>query len=424
MSKRTVLVADPDEEERKRLEEILTPLGIKVVFASAENEVLAHCDSGVDCIVIDAMSAEMKVQELFPKISARSGLPFFVASASGEKDDVVFALKHGCLDWIDKPVDASSVREALKRVASRGGVNLVEDRERSSQQAKGRVLVKEIAKRVRDGKIDLPEVPEIIKELNALLKNLEVESELVCQLIQKDPSLSARLMATVNTATYGGQMWKGRITDLPNCVTRLGNIAVRNLVQTEAMKDMFQFRSPAFKAVFDKMWRAQFISACLAKEVSEASKIGTPDEVYLIGLMHNIGELFLLRVLGEIFQRQNNQILSMDEVLDMVRDYHCIFGEGLVNKWDLGESFAFITRNHHTLEAYHGEEGDEKSDLRQLMHVVNLADQLVLYVGGGYHKKELPAPGLAESYDALEMEADAKERLRNRAQEMFVEVFD
>jgi len=417
-------VADSHEEERARIEEILTSLGIQVVFASTESDVLARCDQGVDCLVIDVMNESMNYRELLPKIEARKGPPFFVVSATGDKEDVVFALKRGCLDWLDKPVDASSVRDALQRVADRGGVNLVEDRDRGAQQAKGRALVKEIAKRVRDGKIDLPEVPEIIKDLNQLLRNLDVDAEQVCKLIEKDPSLSARLIATVNTATYGGQMWTGRITDLPNCVTRLGNIAVRNLVQTEAMKDMFQFRSPAFKAVFDKMWRAQFISACLAKEVAESSGIGTPDEVYLIGLMHNIGELFLLRVLGEIFQRQNNQILSMDEVLDMVRDYHCVFGEGLMKKWDLGESFAFITRHHHTLDAYRNRDDESKAELQKLMHVVNLADQLVLYVGGGYHKKELPAPGLAESYEALQINAEAKEKLRNRAQEMYVDVFN
>ena len=368
----------------------------------------------------------MNAEELLPNLGARKSLPYIVISDSGEKADVIFAMKNGCLDWIEKPVDSSSIREALKRIAERGGVNLVEDRDRSAQQAKGRALVKEIAKRVRDGKVDLPEVPEILKELNAVLQNLDTEADVVCKIIEKDPSLSARLVATANTATYGGQYWKGRITDLPNCVTRLGNIAVRNLVQTEAIKDMFQFRSPAFKAVFDKMWRAQFVSACLAKEVSEASKIGTPDEMYLIGLMHNIGELFLLRVLGEIFQRQNNQILSMDEVLDMVRDYHPVFGEGLMKKWDLGDAFAFITRNHHSIEAYQTpEDGDDEATalIRKQMHVVNLADQLVLYVGGGYHKKELPAPGLAQSYDVLELDPDAKESLRNRAQEMYVEVF-
>ena len=96
------------------------------------------------------------------------------------------------------------------------------------------------------------------------------------------------------------------------------------------------------------------------------AKMEEPEEVFLIGLMHDIGELFLLRVFGELFQRQNNQILSMPEVLDMVRDYHCVFGEALMKKWDLGDVFCFVTRNHHNLEMYRKED-EETSQFRQMV---------------------------------------------------------
>jgi HD-like signal output (HDOD) protein len=127
-------------------------------------------------------------------------------------------------------------------------------------------------------------------------------------------------------------------------------------------------------------------------------------------------------VFGELFQRQNNQILSMDEVLDMVRDYHCVFGEALSKKWDLGDEFCFVTRHHHDLQAYRDQD-ESKTEFIRLMHVVNLADQLVDYAGASYYAKVLPAPGLQESYTALNVNAEAKEELRNRAESMYVELF-
>ena len=113
----------------------------------------------------------------------------------------------------------------------------------------------------------------------------------------------------------------------------------------------------------------------------------------------------------------------MDEVLEMVRDYHCVFGEGLVKKWDLGEQFAYITRNHHNLDEYRSDD-EEQADMRKMMHAVNLADQLVSYVGGNYYTKGLPAPPLAESYQALGVDPDTKETLRDRAQTLFQETFN
>jgi HD-like signal output (HDOD) protein/CheY-like chemotaxis protein len=420
VSKRIIVIADSVEADRDRLAEILKAIGIKSVFGISNAEVLALCDAGAVCAIIDPMVESIDGQELFPELERRD-LPCLVVSAGGERDDVLTALRHGCIDWLDKPVESEIVRTALRRLSKRANIELVEDKQQTSA-ATGRALIKEIAKRIRDCNVDLPEIPDVVKKLNALLTNLEVEAEEVRKVIEQDPSLSARLIATVNTATYGGQYWKGRITDLQSCVTRLGNLAIRNLVQTESIRSLFHFRSPAFKSVFDKMWRAHFMSACLAREVAIAIELENTEEVYLLGLIHNIGELFLLRVLGELFQRQNNQILSMDEVLEMVRDYHCVFGEALSKKWDLGDLFCFVTRNHHDLKAY-SDEDEEKQSFIRLMHVVNLADQLVDYAGASYYGKVLPAPGLNDSYTALAVSPEAKEVLRNRAETMYVELF-
>ena len=187
------------------------------------------------------------------------------------------------------------------------------------------------------------------------------------------------------------------------------------------IKNMFSFRSPAFKAVFEKMWRAHFMAACLARDVAEALGRDDSDEMYLLGLMHNIGELFLLRVFGELFQKQSNQLLSMDEVLTMVRDYHTVFGEGLVRKWNLGDTFAYVTRYHHDLNEY-ADTSPEKKDDRIRMYIVNLANQLALYAGCNYHKQAMPGPSLPESYEVLEMPTEARETLRDRSHALFSEV--
>ena len=204
------------------------------------------------------------------------------------------------------------------------------------ESPRARALVKEIAKRIREGNIDLPEIPQVVVQLNQLLGDPEVSADKVVAIVEKDPSLAARIVATANAATYGGQSWTKKITDLSNAVTRMGNMAVRNLVQTEALKNMFQFRSPAFKAIFDKMWQTHVLVAKVAREIANERQKENADEAYLWGLLHNIGELFLLRVFGEFFQRHKNQILSMDEVLSMVREWHPVFGAGLIKKMGVG----------------------------------------------------------------------------------------
>ena len=48
MAKRTVLIADPNEEDRARLVEILSAIGLNTLTGASNTEVLAQCDSRVD----------------------------------------------------------------------------------------------------------------------------------------------------------------------------------------------------------------------------------------------------------------------------------------------------------------------------------------------------------------------------------------
>lgn len=410
MARRTVLIADPDQATADLLAEMVQTLGLRPVRAKAAREVIALCKHGVDCMFIDIKAAALKAPSLLPELRKHSQLPIVVITTDGSKQDVIFAMRHGCVDWIDKPVEENKVKNALKRIARETRRQAADAQEKTGNQTRG--LIKEIVEKIRDGNIALPEMPKVVDELRAVLSDLTVETEAVIKVLEKDPSLAARMIATANTAAYGG---RGRITDLNSAVTRLGNRTIDNLVQTAALQGMFTFRSPAFKQVFRDMWKAQFMSACLCRDVARECGVGDPDEMYLLGLMHNIGELFLLRVFGELFQRHNNQVLSMNDVLGVIREWHCVFGEGLMKKWDMGDTFMQVARRHHDMEAFRG---DVDPAVVKLMHVINLGDQLTEVAGVTYYAKSLPGPSIQDSYEAIGCPMDKRDALRIRAEEM------
>ena len=422
MSKVIFVVADSDEETSAHTARLLKELGLKPVFAKRSAEVMAFVKAGASCIVIDHLADGMGSDELLDALEAlKSPIPFIVTSQGGERDDVIKAMGCGGVDWIGKPVEKEALERAIKRAERQYRTTLLAPATVAEPPPQSRDLIRVIARKIKDGNIDLPEVPRIIKELNDALSDLNVEASTIQKVIEQDPSLTARLVSTVNTATYGGRNWDGTITDLPSTLTRLGNLAVRNLVNTEVIKNMFNFRSPAFKSVFDKMWRSHFLTAYMCREIAVNIEMDEPEEMYLMGLLHNIGELFLLRVLGEFFQKQNNQLLSMPEVLGMVRQWHTVFGESLIKKWSLGDEFAYVARHHHDLDIYFAED-EEGAPLRKKLHVVNLANQLTKHVGVGYYEKELPAPGIHDSYEALDVPAENRDALRERVHELYKEI--
>lgn len=417
MSKRTVVIADPDEAASVALAQLVEATGLKALRARGPREVLAQltAGAGVDALFLDLKSPDMKGGHLLAELRRRNlTVPVVICTAGARKDDVVFALRHGCVDWIDKPADRAAVSNALRRVAREAKRQAVGSAAQVPA-AKARALIQEIVEKVRQGNIALPEVPDVVHKLRALLADMTVDSEQVLKVLERDPSIAARIISTANTVTYGG---RGRITDLKSAITRLGNRTIASIAQTAAFRGLFAFRSPAFKQVFKSMWQGHLVSACITREVGRQVQLkGDADELYLLGLLHNAGEPFLLRVFAEIFMRQSNQVLSMEEVLGVIRDWHTIFGASLMQKWNMGEKFETVARLHHEIESYDASQLGEET-VRQL-HVVNVGDRLVEMIGPTFYPQPPDSPSLEDSYDYLGITSlEDRDKLRKRAEEI------
>jgi HD-like signal output (HDOD) protein len=415
MAKTTILIAESDDEQFERLKEIVVDLGLKPVRAVRAAEVFALFNAGVDLALINTLSADLGQDKFFETMEGLPKVAWLIESDKPSVEQLMNALRSGCCDWVERPCTAETFRKGLLRLERRHNRRVVTKSD-VAESPRSRALVKEIARRIREGNIDLPEVPKVIKDLNIALEDPEVEATKIVSIVEQDPSLAARVVSTANAATYGGQNWTKKIQDLTGAVTRMGNMAVRNLVQAEAIKEMFQFRSPAFKAIFDKMWQSHFLVAKIAREIYVQRGKELADEIYLQGLLHNIGELFLLRVFGEFFQKHNNQILSMDEVLGMVREWHTVFGAGLLKKWELSDDLEFVAKVHHTPAAYTDE--NTTPERKDVLYTVALACQLAEYAGRSYYSKSLYLPGIQECYDNLDMSSEAKDKLRDRLQDL------
>ena len=242
MPNERICIADPDAEAAKGLETILQGKGVNSVIVADADALTAALSEGVTCLIIDPTAEVLNAAALMPELQTTHKVPFVAYAAEATRDDVVNAMRNGCLDWLQKPVDAAALIEAFGRIERRTGMALLKPPSAvADPPATSRMLIREIARRIKEGNVDLPDVPQILREMNALLVNLDVEADAVLALVEQDPSLSARLVATANTAAYGGQNWESSIKDLKSTVTRLGNATIRNLVQTEVIKSCLFF---------------------------------------------------------------------------------------------------------------------------------------------------------------------------------------
>src|SRR5262245_685972 len=123
IQKSRILVVEDQESERNALERVLRVAQYDVVAAGSAEEALDWRDQAIDLVISDLrMGRRTGIDLLMEWREVRPDTPFILATAFGDVDSAVRAMKLGAADYLTKPVDPSrllgSVREVLNKPAT------------------------------------------------------------------------------------------------------------------------------------------------------------------------------------------------------------------------------------------------------------------------------------------------------------------
>ena len=134
----------------------------------------------------------------------------------------------------------------------------------------------------------LPTLPDMLVRIEAELNDPECDLRRVAELISLDPVLTGHLLRMANSALFGGC---GRTTSTMGAITRLGAHETRNLVLTAAVIHVF----PSGSTKFDlrEFWTLGLASGLCARQIARELRHASPEQAYLGGLVHCLGEAIL-----------------------------------------------------------------------------------------------------------------------------------
>ncbi|HVJ92782.1 MAG TPA: sigma-54 dependent transcriptional regulator [Labilithrix sp.] len=117
MSKVRILVVDDEASARSGLEKLLKHSGYDVALASDGQDALAvAAERAPDVVVTDLKMPNMDGMALLAKLRAQDvELPVIVATAFGDVNDAVAAMRAGAADFITKPIDFDVLSVAIER---------------------------------------------------------------------------------------------------------------------------------------------------------------------------------------------------------------------------------------------------------------------------------------------------------------------
>jgi putative nucleotidyltransferase with HDIG domain len=148
---------------------------------------------------------------------------------------------------------------------------------------------------------EIPTLPAIVFELNKYLQDPDTSIKTVCETIEKDQSITLKILKLANSAFYG---FKSKISDLRNAIVPLGYNAVRNSIVSLSVIGSFSSKNVALMD-FDitQFWKHSLAVAVTSKNIAQLSKKESPDNCFVGGLLHDIGKVILAQYFHDLFEK-------------------------------------------------------------------------------------------------------------------------
>ncbi|MEW6218637.1 MAG: HDOD domain-containing protein [Thermodesulfobacteriota bacterium] len=201
----------------------------------------------------------------------------------------------------------------------------------------------------RAGVGELPTLPVVAAKLLNLTRSERTAVGDLVKVVETDPVISAKVLRIVNSAAYALPQ---RIGSLHQAVMLLGFSAMQALaLEVVIFEGLVKGgRRSRFDRVF--FWQHCLAVASLAGGLAEACGHPHPEEVYVAGLLHDLGKLILdargrIRYREVVDGRGQSEIPMVEEERQLVGLGHDDLGGHFCAQWGLPERVGLAVKWHH-----------------------------------------------------------------------------
>jgi HD-like signal output (HDOD) protein len=216
-----------------------------------------------------------------------------------------------------------------------------------------------------------PRVPKLIDNASA---QSQMSSRDVVAMIERDPGLSATILRVANSPVYRPS---GRpVTELEEACVRLGNAQVFTIGAEILIGQSLRCETEPFASLLSALWRNAVVTAHVARHLAGELGLRDLEEVHVTALLHNVGELALVRLLAD---RDWPEPPTVEALGRELWRSHERFGGSLAKAWRLPERIVRLAASHHRRPMR-----PELADDRTLRHLVVGAWCVAVRAGFGY----------------------------------------
>ena len=259
---------------------------------------------------------------------------------------------------------------------------------------------------------ELPTLPHVVQKLASMIGRPNVSAEEIGALIEKDQVLSAKVLRLANSPFYG---FPSRIASVAHAVVVLGLSVVKGLTLCATAFDMMK------NAGMNDLWRHSLGVAMTAHILGAKAGMKNPEEVFVGGLLHDIGKVVLYVKWPDVGQQitaatKDSARSRMDTERELFDVTHADVGGWLATAWHLPTSLREPILHHHLPSA--------AQEAKLQTAIVHVADVLVKGLACGNPGDDLVPPLSRQAWELVGLDAQSLAGCLAQATEEFQTIDD
>jgi putative nucleotidyltransferase with HDIG domain len=195
----------------------------------------------------------------------------------------------------------------------------------------------------------LPSLGCINKELQELLLAEQRYTAQIAEIIQRDPSLTSRLLRLVNSVYYG---LSTPVNSIEEAVFYLGVRQIRQLAMATPIIEDFQRLTRQCAFPWRDFWQHCIGTAILAREITTAGQVVPDESDYVAGLVHDVGKIVMAWTFPDHFTEIHRRAAQTQQNLEEIETEilgldHAELGALYLQRCRLPELIVATARFHH-----------------------------------------------------------------------------
>ena len=229
----------------------------------------------------------------------------------------------------------------------------------------------------------LPSLPAVAVLAMDLAMDEKSSMDRIANIVEKDPALTSKILKTANSSFFGRP---GRVSNLQQAIVLLGTSSLRSLVLTVCVVDTFN-GADENDDCFNKnhLWQHSLLVAIGSRIICDILKIDEPDDMFIAGLLHDIGVNLLSSAAGDEYKTVYERFQIGTESLEVIENEilgvdHAEIGKNMLNNWKFPSTTSDLVGYHHNIK----DVPRDDSMLLVKSKILYIADALAFQAGYGY----------------------------------------